>query len=664
MTTPLGDFGPPPDAVSWSALAVAIFTLALSIHPRASDAARRIPDRVLIALLALSAAALSLGYIAIYLRGGPRIIDAAAYFLEGRTFASGEMAFHVSPPSGSFRGRFLLGSPDGRSLAPIFPPGYPAVLALGFLLGHPLLVGPAMAAALVVATYRLSLAVFEDRAVARLSAVCSACCAVLRYHTADTMSHGWSALLFAAALLAALRGTGRSLAIAGFAAGWLFATRPLSGTVAFALSGYVVLASPGADTQTRRRAALAFLSGAVLPCALFFVHQRITTGNWLRSLQQAYYAVADGPPGCFRYGFGDGVGCRVEHGEFVRARLPQGFGLLAAVGTTLRRLKMHLADAANTEVFVPLLAHALIRAPRRARPLKWGLLGIVFSYAPFYFDGNYPGGGARFFADALPLEHVLLSWALVRLRVTRWLAPIALAGFALHTSYDHRRLAAREGGRPMFESRVLDSAGVHHGLVFVDTDHGFLLGHDPLARDPRTSVVVARRRRDAHDFVLWDRLGRPETFFYAYDPRASGAVPELTRVAFDQPTVFRYEAESEWPPLSVRGGWAEPVFPACASSGRALALHPAKGLASARFEVTVPEPGGRYVVRLGWVGKPGYRVSIEGAALEQTLPGSAAGDCQVVDAGTVAMDAASSTVEISCENECLIDFMELSPVPP
>ncbi len=36
----------------------------------------------------------------------------------------------------------------------------------------------------------------------------------------------------------------------------------------------------------------------------------------------------------------------------------------------------------------------------------------VLAYAPFYFDGDYPGGGARFFADILPLEHVLVGLAL------------------------------------------------------------------------------------------------------------------------------------------------------------------------------------------------------------------------------------------------------------
>jgi len=38
------------------------------------------------------------------------------------------------------------------------------------------------------------------------------------------------------------------------------------------------------------------------------------------------------------------------------------------------------------------------------------VLGVMLAYVPFYFDGSYPGGGARLFADVLPLEHVLAPW--------------------------------------------------------------------------------------------------------------------------------------------------------------------------------------------------------------------------------------------------------------
>src|SRR5690606_13461867 len=140
-------------------------------------------------LLGTVSAVLSAVYVDYYLRGGPRIIDATSYYLQARTFASGQLAFEPPGPLASFVGRFLLPTPDGR-LAVIFPPGYPALLSLGFLVGAPLAVGPMLAAGLSVATYLLAEALWGDPRVARAAGWLSALCGVLRYHTADTMSHG------------------------------------------------------------------------------------------------------------------------------------------------------------------------------------------------------------------------------------------------------------------------------------------------------------------------------------------------------------------------------------------------------------------------------------------------------------------------------------------
>ena len=111
---------------------------------------------VWLALLCVLAFALSSAYVTYYLRGGPRIIDATSYFLEARSIAAGSFSFHAPDPTAAFRGRFLLASSDGHRLGVIFPPGFPLVLSLGVLLGVPLLVGPALGALLVAATYGLA----------------------------------------------------------------------------------------------------------------------------------------------------------------------------------------------------------------------------------------------------------------------------------------------------------------------------------------------------------------------------------------------------------------------------------------------------------------------------------------------------------------------------
>jgi hypothetical protein len=592
MTLP--PVGLPRDPAQWLALAVAAGVLAAA-RPLVRASPR---PRLFVAAGAMAAAALSAAYVAVYLRGGPRIIDATSYYLQGRALSEGFLSFPLGAPESAVLGRFLVRSEHAgvAHAAGIFPPGYPAVLALGFLAGAPLSVGPLLAAALAIVTFDLAGRLPSDPGApssARLALLFSVVCGALRYHTADTMSHGLAALCFAGALtflfraVDAARGRARLLAVgAGLCAGWLFATRPVS---ALALGAVIVfvLARDGAARASAPRLLAAIAIGAIPGVALFLAHQHAATGAWGVASQRLYYAVSDGPPGCFRYGFGAGVGCIGEHGDFVASRLSGGYGFLAAAGTTLRRLKMHLVDPANLEplaLLVPAGAY-LGRASPRGRALGLAVLAQVLAYVPFYFDGNYPGGGGRFFCDVLPVEHVLIAvavaaWAARRAAPERCAASVlalALAGFAFRAGFDHAALRDRDGGRPFFEPSELARAGISRGLVFLDSDHGFDLAFDPAPG----ALAFARFHGDALDWMAWEARGRPPAFRYRFvteggAPASVGVEP----LAFPRPVPGRsllVEGESLWPALSQRDGWALPEWAGgtCASSGRWLAVHPA-----------------------------------------------------------------------------------------
>jgi hypothetical protein len=246
------------------------------------------------------------------------------------------------------------------------------------------------------------------------------------------------------------------------------------------------------------------------------------------------------------------------------------------------------------------------RPTRRARGVSaaLALVGLqVLAYAPFYFDGNYPGGGARFFAEVLPVEHVLVVLAVVSARPERFVRAagvvlaLALVGFGVHAAFDHGKLRDRDGGRPMFEPDVLARANVSAALVFVDTDHGFAIGHDPGVRSPRSGVVVARLRGDDRDRLLFDALDRPPTYQYRLGPGEPALVPWSPPPPGE---TLRFEAEAEWPALDQQGGFAEPVqADPCASQGRVLAIvpWPLHEHALVTIEVPVPETG-RYSVSL------------------------------------------------------------------
>lgn len=658
MTPGLNSFGLPPDGPAWAALAVAAGAVLVALLPQATRERVLRPllahPRRAVLLLALTAALLSWGYVLHYLRGGPRIIDATSYFLEARAMAEGKLVFSTPLPSGSFRGRFLVTPPGSTALGVLFPPGYPAVLALGFLFGAPLAIGPVLAAALVVVTYALTLRLFQRPKLALLAAALSVSCAALRYHTADTMAHGLSALLLAAALLFALQGN-RWLLLAGLSAGWLCATRPVTGGVALVLVTGIVLR----DRQLRRLPWV--LLGSSVGLLLLLAHQHATTGQLLGSSQLRYYSLSDGPPGCFRYGFGAGVGCLFEHGDFVRARLPQGFDLLAALGTTGRRLLHHGLDVANAEPLALMVPFAVARALRDARlriPVA-GVVLVLLAYVPFYFDATYPGGGARLYADALPLEHALVAWGVYELSLARFALPLALAGFALRGSYAHVALAEREGGRPMFEPEVLARAGVDQGLVFVHTDHGFNLGFDPDAR----RLQVARRRDDAHDWVLWESLGRPPVYRYDFDPFTPSSNPRIEPLTLRPPATPRFEAEAEWPPLAVSKGWAMPVFAGCASGGRALSLR-SSGEGSA---ITVELPllrAEQFRLRAGWAAES----DTEGRTIvlgTETRAPHKKGECWSTEGPTLALGPGSHRVSVATHSPGVaLDYLEVVATGP
>jgi hypothetical protein len=603
--------GLPRDPAEWLALALALAAI-LAARPLLRASQR---PRLFAALSALTAAALSAAYVAVYLRGGSRIIDATSYWLEARALAHGLLSFPLHAPETSVLGRFLVRSehPDGPHAAVIFPPGYPAVLALGFLARAPLAVGPVLAAGLVIVTLDLAGHVARSLDLPRhapslpkLAALFSVACAALRYHTADTMSHGLAALCFASALSFAFHAsdaisTGRTrravalAAAAGLAAGWLFATRPIS-----ALALAITLAVALAPIRRHALRLAPFLAlGAIPGVALLLAHQHAATGLWGASSQRLYYELSDGPPGCFRYGFGAGIGCLYEHGDFVRARLADGFGFLAAAGTTLRRLKMHLVDPANAEplaLLVPLGAW-IARKSAPARVLALAVAAQIVAYVPFYFDGNYPGGGGRFYADVLPLEHVLAAAAVVVLAARRpsperWAAfafALSLAGFAFRAGFDHAALRDRDGGRPLFEPAELARAGVAHGLVFFDTDHGFDLAFDPAGGE----IAAARFHGDALDRMTWETHGRPPAYRYRFvvPPGGGLAAVSVDPLSFPLSAAPRVvEGESLWPPIAQEGGYALPEWavPPCVSGARWLVLHPASDAVPAAVTLALP----------------------------------------------------------------------------
>jgi hypothetical protein len=543
------------------------------------EVARR---RRLLFVMSFVAAFLSLGYIAYYLRGGPRAPEAATYWLQGRALSHGDLAWTAPDPTASFRTRDLLLSVPDR-LSGILPPGYAVLLGMAFWLGAPMLVGPLLAAALVPATWflgrELAVAAFPGGAddprtewTGRLAAGFSLLSAALRYHTAESLPHGAAALGLALALACALRARRtvdeRLYAVAGLAVGLLLATEPLAAIGACVAVLSLALQPPG------RARALGYACAAALPgVVLLLAANRAAVGHAFAS-PVAYYLARFAPA--------------------------EAFGPKAAALAALRRVRANLADVANLEP-IALLPLLLLRPSLRRRcggAALWAL-GVVllqlFVLGPTSGADVTPGAGAAALTNLLPVEHALVALTLVLSFPGRALGPaatvtvgLALAGFAVHVSNDHQRVATDGLGRPRYEPDVAREAGTTHGLLFFDDDEGYELANDP-GVTPSHGLQAVRLRNDDHDRLLYDLLGHPQTHRYVLGHTAS-SVAAWSPGGGD----WRFEGEADFPPVAApdpRTGRVEVVEGSCASDGHALALTPA-GAAEATTTIELPVPRG------------------------------------------------------------------------
>jgi hypothetical protein len=597
----LGTWSRPSDGPGRVALALSVLLLAVALVPRGprlllslfdlasvADLTRRRPFLI---VGSFAAAFLSLGCIAFYLRGGPRAPDAATYWLEGHALSHGALSWAIPGPTASFRAAGLFFRVPDR-VSGVYPPGYPLLLAMGFLVGAPMLIGPLLAAALVVATWLLAhevlagAAVDDARpgirggmgnfwpqggeraeAVARLAAGLSILSAALRYHTADALPDGAAALAVASSLACGLRarrtGDARFFAAAGLAVGLLVASSPAS---AIAVGAMVAVLATGSGSSRRARALL-WICVAALPGVLLLVaSNRAATGHALQ-FPPTNLAAADG----------------------VAA------GTSPAVVSIVRVAADHLRDVVNLEplalvALAPLIGETRLRA---ASLVALVIVGQVLVRVVVGVHSMPAGAEARPLVCIAPLEQVLIALGIARSFPRAFAAAavstlaLSLGGFAVHASHVLQAVAGHDIGRPRFEPDIVREANVTQGVLFFDDDEGYELAHDP-AVSASHGIESVRMRGDDHDRLLFDSLGHPPVHQYV----TAGAHSSLT--GWVPPNAgsetWRFEAESDWPPVALGGEVADALIAAsdCASGGRVLRVSPGGPGASVMIDLPVP----------------------------------------------------------------------------
>lgn len=366
----------------------------------------------------------------------PHVQDSVTYLFQAKTLARGALSAPAPPSPQAFAQEFLLVR-DGRWFGK-YPPGYPALLALGILAGAPWLINPLLATVTVPLIYAAGRRLYPGTPVpALLAAALPLASPFFLFMSGSHMAHPaelfWMALLMALWLRALHSPRSWRLAIgAGLAFGFLFLTRQLS-AVAGALP---FLAITSLWSLYRRRSAPlltvlrpALVAGlAALPFLfLLFAHQWALTGDPWQDPRLLFWEYD-------HLGFGQDIG--EGQNAFELTMTPQG---LAQVwyddpsqpprGHSLARglYNTHqnwLALERDLFAWLPALTFSfiwfvfLLQAPRRQ---DWALilvfLALLGAYVFYWADGvSY---GPRYFYVALPAL-LLLTARGVQL-LSRWL---------------------------------------------------------------------------------------------------------------------------------------------------------------------------------------------------------------------------------------------------
>lgn len=268
-----------------------VVVMVLRLRPNAaeylSNQLRRLaaaPDRskphvdryALCAALFVIVAAALLSYFA-YERH-PHIPDEVIYLFHARYFAEGKLYLPAPPVPAAFDVD-LLYSEANRWFSPV-PPGWPALLSLGVLLGAAWLVNPILAGLNVLLAYRFTWELF-DRPTARASIALLAVSPWHVFMSMNFMTHTSTMLcaLVAANAVAMLRRTGRLrwALVGGLGIGLVSLNRPLEG---LAVAGLLGLWALGVRGRVFRFAPVLVLAGgSMLVGALTMPYNKLLTGS-------------------------------------------------------------------------------------------------------------------------------------------------------------------------------------------------------------------------------------------------------------------------------------------------------------------------------------------------------------------------------------------------
>lgn len=394
----------------------------------------------------------------------------------------------------------------------MYPPGWPALLAVGVLAGAPWIVNPILHGLLCVMTSMLAGELYGPR-VGRVAGLLMLMSPLFTIMNGEFLSSTASTLFLCICAWAVCRwmrtGAARFGAWSGAAWGVAFLCRPLSALVVGALLALYPLVEWRLLLRAWRGAVIALLLAGSAAC-LLAGFQKATTGSALTP----GHVVGMGSRG--RMGFG-----KLDAARTHTPALAWEYSL-----RRLRNVNHHLLSWPVPFFAVALAPFVAGRAGRREAWLLAPTVGLLAAFAPYwYYDMYYP---SQYIAEGLPLLLALAARAVSRGRdegtpPPAWALPVVLSGIAFTALVSGpayaRSFHDHYGDVESVLPNVVREYGIANAVVFMDqvgegTDQhdprnkyyatGFMLNNLTLDGD----VVYALNLRDENPVLMQAYPGR------------------------------------------------------------------------------------------------------------------------------------------------------------
>jgi hypothetical protein len=343
---------------------------------------------------ALSAAACVTGIAAllsffVYQRH-PHVPDEVLYLFQSRCFTNGIAS--VPAPAVPEAFSFYMVPYASERWYSIFPPGWPAVLALGVLCGVPWVVNPVLAGINMLLVYVL-LGEIYGRRTARVALILLATSPWHVYMAMNFMSHTLTLTCMMIAWISVWRArtSGKTLWgwVGGGGIGMLSLVRPLDGLI---VAGILGLSAMGLDGKRIKIASMAgLILGAAIVGSLALPYNKILTGDPMKSPLEAYYEEYFGPK-ANALGFGPerGLGWAIDP-------FPGHSPLDALVNANLNTfaVNIELFGWSTGSLFIIILFLFSGQIRRNDWLMFIAILGVLGVYSLYWFAGG-PDFGARY----------------------------------------------------------------------------------------------------------------------------------------------------------------------------------------------------------------------------------------------------------------------------